>query len=322
LKPKILRTDAELNIIEQYLDQVSAAADVVTCESYDADEIARQAADADLILTCYTEIPAQVINAAARLKGIVKYGVGTNNIDIETATRNKVMVANCPVYGSDTVADHAFALMISLARRIPELDRAMRDKAWVWPGQWFGLDLTGKTLGLVGLGRIGRCMARRAQGFGMDLITVDPYVDPADVSDLDVTFTDLDYLLERSDFVSIHCVLTPETRRLLGRDQLQRMKETAFLIDVSRGAIVDEGALIQALKEGWIAGAGFDVFEHEPLAPDYPLLGMDNVILTPHLAWYTKEAFERVEKDTLNGVLDILAGRTPKFLKNVEVLEG
>ncbi len=321
MKLKILRTDAELNIIEQYMDQVSAVAHVATCESYDADEIARQAADADLILTCYTEIPAKVINAAPRLKGIVKYGVGTNNIDLEAATRNKVMVANCPDYGSDTVADHAFALLISLARRIPELDRAMRQEAWLWPREWFGLDLAGKTLGLIGLGRIGRCMARRARGFGMELIAVDPYVDPGEAGDLGVAFTSLDELLERADFISIHCVLTPETRGLVGREQLKRMKDTAFLIDVSRGAIVDEAALIRALKEGWIAGAGFDVFEHEPLAPDYPLLGMDNVILTPHVAWYTREAFERVEKDTLNGVLDILAGRTPKFLKNVEVLE-
>jgi D-3-phosphoglycerate dehydrogenase len=321
LKLKILRTDAELNIIEQYLDQVSAVAHVATCESYDADEIARQAADADLILTCYTEIPASVIDAAPRLKGIVKYGVGTNNIDLEAATRNKVMVANCPDYGSDTVADHAFALMISLARRIPELDRAMRKNAWLWPGDWFGLDLAGKTLGLIGLGRIGRCMARRARGFGMNLITVDPYVDPSEVDDLGVAFTSLDEVLERSDFVSIHCVLTPETRGLVGPDELKRMKKTAFLIDVSRGAIINEEALIRAIKEGWIAGAGFDVFEHEPLTPDYPLLGMDNVILTPHLAWYTKEAFERVEKDTLDGVLDILAGRRPKHLKNIEVLD-
>lgn len=322
MKAKILRTDAELYIIEQYLDELSEIADVVTTESHDEDELAGAAEDADIILTCYTNITARVINAAPNLKGIVKYGVGTDAIDIEAATAKGVMVANCPDYGSGTVADHAFALMISLARKIPTLDRMMRENAWGWPAtEYLGVDLAGKTAGLIGFGRIGRAMSRRCEGFSMTRLVFDPYVDPASAGEYNVTFVAFDELLERSDFVSIHCVLTPETRGLIDAAALQKMKETAYLIDVSRGAIIDEDALIRAIDENLIAGAGFDVFAHEPLAPDYPLLGRDNVILTPHLAWWTKEAFERVERETLDGIRDILAGKRPKNLKNAEVLE-
>ncbi len=322
MKAKILRTDAELFIIEQYLDDLSEIADVITTPSYAEDELARAAEGADIILTCYANITARVINAASNLKGIVKYGVGTDAIDIEAATAKGVMVVNCPDYGSDTVADHAFALMISLARKIPTLDRVMRENAWAWPAPGLlGVDLAGKTVGLIGFGRIGRAMSRRCEGFSMTRLVFDPYVDPASVSEYGVTFTPFDELLERSDFVSIHSVLTPETTGLIDWAALQKMKETAYLIDVSRGAIIDEDALIRALDDNLIAGAGFDVFAHEPVASDYPLLGRDNVILTPHLAWWTKEAFERVERDTLDGIRDILAGNRPKNLKNIEVLE-
>ena len=322
MKARILRTDAELHIIEQYLDELSPIADVVTTESHAEDELAKAARDADIILTCYTNITAKVIEAAEKLKGIVKYGVGTDAIDIETATERGVMVVNCPDYGSDTVADHAFALMISLARKIPAIHRVMREKAWVWPSpEYFGVDLSGKTVGLVGFGRIGRAMSRRAEGFGMTRLVHDPYVKPKSVAEFGVDFVTLDELLERSDFVSIHCVLTPETKGLIGQAALRKMKGTAYLIDVSRGAIVDEGALIRAIDEDWIAGAAFDVFADEPLGADYPLLGRDNVILTPHLAWWTKEAFERVERDTLAGIREILAGDRPRNLKNVEVLD-
>ncbi|MDA1090276.1 MAG: hydroxyacid dehydrogenase [Proteobacteria bacterium] len=323
MKAKILRTDAALFIIEQYLDELSEIADVVTTECYAEDDLAEAAKDADIILTCYTDITAKVINAAANLRGIVKYGVGTDAIDIEAATAKGVMVANCPDYGSDTVADHAFALMISLARKIPALDRVMRENAWAWPEpELMGVDLGGKTVGLIGFGRIGRAMSRRCEGFSMTRLVYDPYVEPATVSDYGVSFVGLDALLERSDFVSIHCVLTPETKGLIDAHALQTMKDTAYLIDVSRGAIIDEDALIRAIDENQIAGAGFDVFDHEPLTSDYPLLGRDNVILTPHLAWWTKEAFERVERDTFDGIRAILAGKTPKHLKNIDVLES
>jgi len=317
---KILRTDAELEIIEQYRDALRPLAEMETIASYEEADLVEAARDADVILTCYAEITAKVIAAAKHLKGIVKYGVGTDSIDIDAATESGVMVVNCPDYGSDTVADHAFALMMALARRIPELDRAMRENAWIWPSpEVLGVDLAGKTMGLVGIGRIGGAMARRARGFGMALLVHDPYVAPETVAELGVAFVGLDELLARSDFVSIHCVLTPETRHLIDAAALAGMKETAYLIDVSRGAIVDEAALVRALDDGRIAGAAFDVFAGEPLAAGHPLLGRDNVILTPHLAWYTREAFERVERDTFEGVRDVLEGRRPRHLKNLDL---
>jgi D-3-phosphoglycerate dehydrogenase len=318
-KFKILRTDAELFIIEQYLKELSELAQVTTTERTDEAGLAEAARDADLILTCYINITAKVIESAGNLKAIVKYGVGTDNIDIAAASRRGVMVVNCPDYGTESVADHAFALMIALARRIPEIDRAMRQHAWIWPApEWFGVDIAGKILGLVGLGRIGRAMARRAKGFGMKVLVADPYIDRKVAASLGIALIGLDELLSRADFVSIHCVRTPETRGLIGEKAIARMKRTAYLIDVARGAIVDEDALIRALDAKRIAGCALDVFAEEPLGVDYPLLGRDNVILTPHFAWYTKEAFERCERDTFARIRDILEGRRPKNLKNAE----
>lgn len=321
MKPIILRTDAELDIAEQYMATLQEIAHVITTDRTDEAGLIEAARDATLILTCYTEITGPVIEAAKNLKGIVKYGVGVDAIDLETATRNGVIVANCPAYGSDTVADHAFALLMALTRRIPEIDGLMKKDGWAWPTpDLLGLDLTGKTMGLIGYGKIGTAMARRCQGFGMKLLCYDPYVD--DTDGINVVFTDLDELLEQSDFISIHSVLTDETLNMIGSRELARMKPDALLINVSRGAIVNETALIEALKNGGIGGAGIDVFTDEPLSPEYPLAKMSNVILTPHLAWYTKEAFERVERQTLESILDILNGKMPRNLKNTAVIDS
>lgn len=322
MKARILRTDAELFILEREMEALGRIAEVTTTDSTDAEQLARAAADADIILTCYTPIPARVIAAAPRLKGIVKYGVGVDAIDIDAATRHGVAVVNCPDYGSETVADHAFALLIGVARNITRIDRAMRERAWVWPApEYLGVDLSGKTLGLLGLGRIGAAMARRGAGFGMGCIAHDPYVSEDAARRLGASAVGLEKLLARSDFLSVHCVLTPETRGLLGEREFRAMKRTAILVNVSRGAIADERALVRALGEGWIAGAGLDVFADEPLGPGYPLVGMDNVILTPHLAWWTREAFERVERETLARIVEILEGRRPANLKNPDLYD-
>lgn len=322
MKPKILRTDADLHIIEGALKDLRKIADVVTCDSTDEETLAREAEDADLILVCYTRITARIIQSARKLKGIVKYGVGVDNIDLEEATKRGILVVHCPKYGSETVADHAFALMICLARKITQIDAMMRRKAWIWPSpEYMGVDLFGKTLGIIGFGKIGNAMARRAAGFGMKTIAFDPYVKDESRGPHHVKMVGLDVLLRRSDFVAILCVLTPETRGLIGEGELKKMKKTAFLIDVSRGAIIHEAALVRALSEGWIRGAGLDVFVEEPLRLGNPLLEMNNVILTPHLAWYTKEAFERLESETIQRALEILQGKTPKNIVNREILE-
>lgn len=314
---KLLRSDGELAIIEQHLGALGVPVEVVSCASGDQEALAREAVSADCILTCYDRIPAELIAAAPRLRGVVKYGVGVDAIAIEAATRHGVLVVNCPDYGSETVADHAFALLLALARRIPTLAAEMRRRSWLWPAPaLLGTDLAGKTLALLGIGRIGRAMARRALGFGMRVRACDPYLERAALAGLAVELCALDALLDGADFLSIHCVLTAETRGLIGAAELDRLAPGAYLVNVSRGAIVDQDALIAALRTGTLAGAGLDVYPEEPLTPGHPLLGLDNVVLTPHLAWYTREAFARVEAETRDNVRDLLLGRVPARVCN------
>ncbi len=318
---KIVRTDAEVHIIEEPLARLAGRIEVVTCAADDPARLVDEVADADVILTCYDPVPRVVIEAAERLRGVVKYGVGTDNIDIAAATARGALVANCPDYGSDTVADHAFALLIALARRLVTLDRETHEHGWLWPApSRLGLDLGGKTLGLVGLGRIGRAMARRAAGFDMRIVASDPYVDGPGPDGPPVSMVTLEELLATSDFVSIHCVLTDETRGLIDAAAFARMRAGALLVNVSRGAIVDRRALLAALDGGILGGAGLDVFEDEPLTADHPLISAEQVILTPHLAWYTREAFARVEHDTWENLHDLLCGRVPARTKNPEAI--
>jgi len=271
--------------------------------------------DADLLLMCYTPIDRPVIEAAGRLKGIVKYGVGIDAIDIEAAKQRRIPVVNVPEYAEETVAEGAFAMMIALAKKLLPIDRTMRAQGWVWPNaDWRARDIAGKTLGLVGAGRIGRSMARMAgAGFGARVIGYDPYV-PADVMrrhGIEPCHA-LHELMARSDFVSIHCVLNAETRGLIGAAEIGAMRPHGILINVSRGALIDEAALVAALLERRIAGAALDVFTAEPLAlqghPLSRLFGLDNVILTPHLAFFTHEAMERLEREVLDRCAELLAG--------------
>ena len=319
---KILRTDREVRLNQGQLEVLAGLGEVVTPARWDEAALADAAAGAELIVTSFfPTISARVLAASDRLRAVVKYGVGVDNIDIEAATEKGVMVVNCPEYGSDTVADHAFALLMCLARRLIAIDRTTRDTGWVWPApEVCGVDLGGKILGLVGLGRIGRAMARRAAGFGMRLLASDPYVTQETAAEHGVSLVSLDELVTAADFISIHCILTAETRGLIGEAELRAMKASAYLVDVSRGAIIDEAALVRALRENWIAGAGMDVFPVEPLPANDPLFGLDNVILTSHLAWYTYEADERLAAECMARLDELLAGETPANLVNAEAL--
>ena len=269
---------------------------------------------------CYTPVTARVIAAAEKLKGIVKYGVGIDAIDIPAAIARGIPVVNVPEYAEETVAEGAFALMIALAKKLMPIGREMDAKGWAWPTpQWLGLDLAGRTLGIVGTGKIGRSMARMASGFRMRVIGFDPYVS-ADIMRAGgiEKVDDLRALLAVSDIVSIHAVLNDETRHLIGGLELGLMKPSAFLINVSRGAIVDEAALVVALREKVIAGAALDVFSQEPIHAEHPMAAlyeMDNVILFPHLTFYTEEAMRRLTDDTLARSLEILEGR-PVLIKS------
>ena len=316
-KFKIVRTDLELETphVDATLRERGHEL-VLLPDGIAEDALIEEVRDADLLLMCYTPITARVIAVADRLKGIVKYGVGIDAIDICACKARGIAVVNIPEYAEETVAEGAFALMIALAKKLVPLQREMQRQGWAWPTQrWLASDIAGKTVGLVGLGRIGRSMARMAgAGFRARVLGYDPHVRAQEMRAAGVEKCgDLREMLAESDFVSIHCVLNDDTRHLIGRAEIAAMKPTAFLINVSRGAIIDEAALLAALERGAIAGAGLDVFSREHLAksghPMSRLYEMDNVILSPHLTFYTAEAMRRLEDETLERCFEILEGR-------------
>ena len=320
---KAIRTDREIECLRVDAGLRARGLELVTLpKGIPEEQLIAEVTGAELLLMCYTPITARVIEAAPRLRGIVKYGVGIDAIDIEAARRRHIPVVNIPEYAEETVAEGAFALMIALARKLGPLHCQMKVAGWAWPvRQWLGHDLAGKTLGLVGVGRIGRSLARMAGGgFRMRVLGFDPFVDREAMRRAGVEKCDrLSTLLPMADFVSLHAVLNSDTRHLIGRAELGLMKSTAMLINVSRGALVDEAALLEALLSGRIAGAGLDVFSQEPLSlsahPLSRLFGLPNVLLTPHLTFYTHDAMERLEMETLERCDELLEGR-PVLVKS------
>jgi D-3-phosphoglycerate dehydrogenase len=313
---KAVRTDEELECPRVDAGLREAGIRLVTLPDGVGEEaLIAEARDADLLLMCYTPITARVIEAAVKLRGIVKYGVGIDAIDIEAAKRRKIPVVNVPDYADETVAEGAFALMIALMKKLVPIDRAMQAKGWAWPTPcWRGFDLAGKTLGIAGVGRIGRSMARMAgAGFRMRVLGYDPNVSASAMISAGIEKRDdLQAMLRECDVVSLHAVLNTQTHHLIGAAELACMKPSAFLINAARGALVDEAALVDALSRKAIAGAGLDVYSQEPLArhghPLSPLYAMDNVILFPHLTFYTAEAMQRLEDETLRRCFEILNG--------------
>ena len=320
---KIVRTDRELQTLQ--VDRVLREAGhelILLPDGIDEADLVEAVRDADLLLMCYTPISARVINTATRLKGIVKFGVGIDAIDIPAAVARGIPVVNIPEYAEETVAEGAFALMIALAKKLQPLGRVMQENGWIWPEpSWMGGDIAGKTVGIIGFGKIGRAMARMCgAGFRARVIVYNPGK-PAEEMEAGGAekCDDLRDLLRQSDFVSLHCVLTPETTGIIGREELAAMKSSAYLINTSRGALIDDQALVNALSEGRIAGAGLDVFVQEPLAkqghPLSTLFEMPNVILSPHLTFFTAEAMERLERETLDRCFEILQGK-PVLVKS------
>lgn len=320
---RAVRTDRELECpgIDAGLRAAGVTLDILP-DGISEDDLAQAVRDADLILICYTPITARVIEAAPKLRGIVKYGVGIDAIDIAAARRRFIPVVNVPEYAEETVAEGAFAMMIALMKKLVPVDREMHAKGWAWPTpRWLGFDLAGRTLGIVGAGKIGRSMARMAgAGFRMTVLGYDPNVSASGMRAAGIEkVDDLHAMLRQCDAVSIHSVLSPQTRHLIGEAEFAAMKPSAILINAARGAIVDEAALLRALREKRIAGAGLDVFSREPLAlaghPLSELFAMDNVILFPHLTFYTADAMARLEEDTLARCFEILQGR-PVLVKS------
>ena len=293
----------------------SSAIDVLKAEGIDVDfrpglkgeELltAMRAADA-IIVRSATKFTAEMLSEPGQLKAIARAGVGVDNIDVDAATRRGIVVMNTPSGNTVSAAEHTIALMFALSRHIAMADSTMKQGKWD-RNKYIGTQLTGKTLGVVGLGRIGREVAQRAIGLGMTVLAFDPFVTPKKVAELGYDAAEnFEAMLPVVDYLTVHIPLTEETKNLVGAEQLRKMKKTARVLNVARGGIIDEEALAAALKAGTIAGAGIDVFSVEPTKADNPLLSAPNIVLTPHLGASTSEAQDQVAKEAAHLLADFL----------------
>jgi D-3-phosphoglycerate dehydrogenase / 2-oxoglutarate reductase len=293
-----------------------------------SEEVVAAAHDADaLLITSREPMTRGVIEQLDRCKVISRYAVGIDHIDLDAATDKGIVVTHVPDYCTAEVADHAMALILSLNRRIVELDRALHAGAWV-PYQYMHSMIDGDiaplrqlTLGIIGLGRIGQSVARRAAPFGLQLIAYDPYLEPDTFTANGVRSATFEELLTQSDIITIHCPLTAETRGMINEAAFAQMKPTAVLVNTARGPIVDMKAVEEALSSNRIVAAALDVVDPEPLPLDSPLYKLPNLILTPHAAAYSAEAVKLVRRETLDGALRVLRGQTPRTVANPEVLK-
>lgn len=299
---------------------------IVSCNT--VNEMIQVSKDADALMVAdiaHIPITKEVIKQLKKVKVISIYGVGTSAIDIKAAKEYNIIVTNVPDYGISEVADHTMALILSLLRRIHVLDKALRKFGWSkvrnnisYIREMFGEIRRTNTLilGLIGFGRIARAVAQRAKVFGLNVLAYDPYVLDGVFKEANVKKVDLNEILKEADVISIHVPLTEETRHMIGEKEFEKMKRNTFIVNTSRGAVIDESALIKALKEKKIAGAALDVFEEEPINEKNPLLQMDNVILTPHIAWYSEEAMLDQKRKAALNVRNVLCGKKPLYPVN------
>lgn len=286
--------------------------------------IIEKAKNIDALATLLSDkIDAEVFDAAPKLKIVSQLAVGFDNIDIAEATKRGIYVTNTPEVLTDTTADFAWALLMAIARRVAEADRYVRTGQWKvgWhPNMMTGRDVYGATIGIVGAGRIGYAVAKRAKGFDMKILFYDVIPRP-EMEILGAKKVDIDTLLKESDFVSIHVPLMKETHHLINEQKLRLMKKTAYLINNSRGPVVDEKALYKALKEDWIAGAGLDVFEQEPTPADNPLLKLDNIVVAPHISSASLETRSKMAEMVADNLVAFFEGKKPPNLVNADVMK-
>lgn len=319
--PRILITDYEFESIEQ--EQAVADAngfELVRAYCRTEDDVLQYAAEADALIVQYAPITERVINGLPRLKAVSRYGVGVDNIDVGAATQRGVAVSNVPDYGVEDVSDHAIALALTLARGIPGLDRGVRSGRNALPAVMPLHRFSALTFGVVGLGLIGAATAAKANSLGFRTLGYDPLHAPGTTTPGGVQVVSFDDLLAGSDVVSLHVPLNRHTRHLIDAAALERFKEGATLVNTCRGAVVDTEALVDALKNGRIKGAGLDVFEEEPLPLNSALLNLDGVVLTPHTAWYTEESNHELKRRTAENAVYVCLHRRPRNILNPEVL--
>jgi D-3-phosphoglycerate dehydrogenase len=293
---------------------------VVAVESEDNDKLRDAVRDAAVLVDIARPIGADVIDAMEQCQLILTLSVGYDCVDVECATRHGIPVCNTPAYCTDDVANHAMTLMLALSRKLEIIIPRTRAADWEYKYTKPIFNYQDKVFGIIGLGKIGRAIVPKARGFGMNIMAYDPYVDDDIFRLLDVQRAyELYDLLKQADYVTIHAPLTPETRGMIDEEALGVMKKHAVIVNTARGHIIDEQALLHALKGGSIAGAGLDVLQQEPPAKDEPLLLLDNVIVTPHLAWYSEESFVRDMEQGMDELIRVVAGHRPRYIVNPEI---
>lgn len=318
---KVIVTDFEYETFEpelEVLERVGLTLHYEQCHT--EEEVIERCQDAHALLNQYASITRRVIEALPHLKVIARYGVGFNTVDIEAATEHGVVVCNVTDYCLGEVSDHTMALLLDSARKVTKLNNSIESGVWNFNVSAPLYRLAGRTLGLVGFGNIPQQVARKAQAFDLHVIAYDPFMDEAYAKERGVTLVSLEQLCEQSDFISVHVPLNEQTHHLISTDELNLMKKESILINTARGPIIDEQALIVALEQGQIAGAALDVLETEPIASDHPFLTMDQVILTPHAAFYSVEAEEELKRKTADNVAHVLTGKVPPYVVNRDVL--
>ena len=282
-------------------------------ESSAADDILAVARDADAILVTYAKLPGELLRQLTRCKAIGRFGLGVDNIDVKVAAELGIVVTYVPDYCMQEVSDHVMALLLALARKVPLSNKLVQSGRWEMPAVVPLRRLAGQVLGLVGFGNIPRALAPKAAAFGLEIIAHDPYVAREVFAACGVEAVSFESLLARADFISMHAPLTPATRGLLGAAAFAQMKRGTMIVNTARGPLIDEAALLAALDSGALGGAALDVVVSEPLPKDSPLLGRDNLILTPHTAFYSVEALEELQTKCAADVARVLSGEPPIY---------
>jgi len=307
--------------LEVGLKPLRCIAEIKCLKEFTGKVLAKDIRDVDAIVAGDARITRKSLEGVQRLKVIGRYGVGVDSVDLDACTEKRIIVFNAPGLNAVSVAEHAIGMMIAISKRFLLSDKLVRTGMWGEKIRYMNTELSKKTVGIIGLGDIGRLVAKMVKASEMKVLAYDPYVSKEKAMEAHAHLVDLRTLLRESDFVSIHCPLTDKTRGIIGEDELRLMKKTAILINTARGDIVREEALYRALKEGWIAGAGIDVFEREPLITKHPFIELDNILLSPHSASWTTEAVRRIAICVGENIMKVFKGQLPENIVNKRVLE-
>lgn len=323
MKFKVVVTDyvfPSLDVEKSELANIGA--ELFVCSATDEVTLAEETKDADAVLVCYAELTKKVISSMEKCKIISRYGIGVNNIDIPAATKKGIAISYVPDYCIEEVSDHALALLLSAIRKVCQLDATVKQGSWDFKAYRPLHRVKGKTLGLVGLGKIPRRLVEKVKPYGLHVIAYDPYADKVSAQQLNVQLVELDTLLAESDYISIHTPLTPHTEGMFAYPQFRMMKKRPIIVNTAREKIINETDLVQALEENLVSAACLDVMDLRKFSADHPLLANKNVLITPHVAFYSEESLQELQARAVEAVVQVLQGRKPRVCLNPEVFNN